>query len=289
MHKPILLFLDWDSTLTTTSTVPLLLSLSPYPPSTTPSELSALYAFAFAAHSSSYAPTASPRTTLTEEITYLNNLRDIERASIERCEQAGVWRGVTWQIVEDAAEKAIREGSVVLREGAERLIEEVLKRRGRVVVLSVAWSGRFISGCLRTAFGKKAEAVEVRANEIEEHGKLSRYFRAEGNGIWTCGDKARVLKEVVHEAKEVKTIYVGDSVTDLQCLTSVDVGISMGDESNGSELRELRRTLERLGVECQWVENSKASQDRSGVAKEQTGLWWADDFHDICNSAIYDK
>lgn len=289
MHKPILLFLDWDSTLTTTSTIPLLLSLSPYSPSTTPSELSALYASSFAAHSSSYAPTTSSRTTLTEEITYLDNLRDVERASIERCEQAGVWRGVTRQIIEDAAEKAIREGSVALREGAEMLIEEVLKRRGRVVVLSVGWSGRFICGCIRTAFGKKAETVEVRANEIEEDGKLSRYFRAEEGGIWTCGDKARMLKEVVQEAEEVKTVYVGDSVTDLQCLTSVDVGICMWDDSDGSEQRELRRTLERLGVECRWIKNSKASQKRNGVAEEQTGLWWAHDFHEICNSAIYDR
>lgn len=193
-----------------------------------------------------------------------------------------MWTGVTPQIIEDAADKAISEGSVVLRKGAGRLIEEVLKRRGRVVVLSVGWSGRFIRACLRTAVGMEAEAVGIRANEIEEDGKLSRYFGAEEDGIWTCGDKVRVLNEFVGVAEEVKMVYVGDSVTDLGCLTCVDVGICMRGEVEGSEQKELCETLKRSRIECKWILERKASEKGSDFAKDNACLWWAKDFHEIC-------
>ena len=142
-------------------------------------------------------PSPSSRITLSEEIAYLNSLRHVERASIERCEQVGVWRGVTPLVIEDAAVKTVREGTVVLRHGAGRIIEDVMMEKGRVVVLSVGWSARFISTVLRTALGKESKAIEVRANEIEEDGKLSRYFGAREGGIRTCGNKARVLREIL--------------------------------------------------------------------------------------------
>ena len=288
MPAPIILFLDWDSTLTTASTVPLLLSLSPTPPSTCPAELSAHYASALAVHSSSYAPSASSRNTLAQEVVYLDSLRGIERASIERCEEAGVWRGVSPQVIDDAAGEAIRGRSVVLREGAERVIQQGLNGRGRVVVLSVGWSAQFIRGCLLAAMGKEAEAVEIKANEIVEDRKLNRYFGAERGGIWTCADKARVLKEVVGKAKakakakEVRTVYVGDSVTDLECVTSVDVGICMRGEVEGTEQKELHGTLKRLAIECRWIVERKAGEQETGVWEDKVVLWWARDFHDIC-------
>ena len=288
MPTPILLFLDWDSTLTTTSTIPILLSLSPKSPSRSPADLSILYASSLAAHVSSYTPRANSRTTLVEEITYLNSLRDVERASIERCEEAGVWMGVTPQIIEDAAEKAVRERRVVLREGTGRVIEEVMKRGGRVVVLSVGWSGQFIRRCLRTTVGVEAEGVEIRANEIEEDGKLSRYFGAEEGGIWTCGDKARLLDEVGGRTKEVRTVYVGDSVTDLECLTCVDIGVCMTDKVEGREQKELCETLQRLRIKCTWILERKASEKGSGVAKDDVCLWWAKDFHEICEGLFLD-
>ena len=271
--------------MTTASTIPLLLSLPPTNSSLSPAELSALYASSLAAHNSSYVPNACSRTTLVAEVAYLNSLRDVERASIERCERAGVWREVTPQIIENVAEEAIRDGNVVLRPGARRLIQEVLKEKGRIVVVSVGWSRRFIHKCLRVAFGEESSAVEVKANEIGEDGKLDRYFEAEGSGIWTSGDKARLLKEVVGDAKDVKTIYVGDSVTDLQCLTLVDVGICIRGEGEGSEQRELLGTLDRLGIECRWVLEYKGIK-KGSTHNEEAGLWWAKDFQEICESKI---
>ena len=195
--------------------------------------------------------------------------------------------GVTPQVIEDTAVRAVGEGSVVLRPGAGRIIEEVLKVEGRVVVLSVGWSARFINACLQTALGREADAVELRANEIED-GKLSRYFGAEDGGIWTCGDKARVLKEGLRGAEARRTVYVGDSVTDLECLTNADVGICMRGEVGGSEQKELCRTLERLRIECRWILERKAGENGNAVA-EKVGLWWAKDFDEICEAGILDS
>ena len=191
-------------------------------------------------------------------------------------------------MIEGAAEKAIREGSVVLRPGAGRIVEEVLKSGGKVVVLSIGWSAWFISCCLRAGLGKEAKVVEVRANEIREDGNLNRYFGVDGGGIWTCGDKMRVLSEVIQDEKGMRTVYVGDSVTDLECLTRVNVGICMRGGETGSEQNSLCRTLERLKIECRCFLERKAG-DKGNAVAEEVALWWAKDFDEIYEAGILDS
>lgn len=59
-------------------------------------------------------------------------------------------------------------------------------------------------------------------------------------------DKERVFEELMRNAKEhsklTRSIYIGDSVTDLMCLLKADLGIVIGSNST------LRRVMKAFGV-----------------------------------------
>lgn len=341
----LLLFLDWDGTLTTHSTLPLIASIttqsstSPYPsPSdipntTTPrhhhhhhhhphpllTPLSQAYARSLAAHAATYAPAPPQRTTVAQELAYLDALRPTERASIERVEASGIFRRVTARDVDLAAVAAVRDGAVRLRAGVWSMLGGVQGVGGRVAVVSVAWSGRFVRGVLGAAckgYGGQGEEgegagvrvgdVQVRANEIEGggEGRLDRVFGAEEGGIWTAGDKERVMDDVVAEAaaggdcpsslrgalKTPRTVYIGDSPTDLACLLKADVGICIRDAAMSAEQRELQGTLERVGVRCLHVggfERGREGGEEEEEAGAGKGLWWARDFEEVCGSGVF--
>ncbi|KAK0509978.1 hypothetical protein JMJ35_007372 [Cladonia borealis] len=116
--RPLLLLLDFDSTLTLTSTIPLLLSLSTFPTlhPLLPA-LSSSYTSSLASHSASYHPKKESRKTVASELAYLTTLTPIEKNSISRLENAGVWKGVTRGRIEDVAKQAVKGGKVVLRKG----------------------------------------------------------------------------------------------------------------------------------------------------------------------------
>lgn len=244
-------------------------------------------------------------------------------------EEAGVFRGVTGRDVDGAAGESVESGEVVLRRGWEGCVRDVLGGaeagaedgreggKGKVSVVSVGWSARFIRGCLLRAaamrgdggrVGEMVRGLEIVANEIEglegeggSRGMLSRWFREDGGGIWTAGDKGRVVRWLIAEGNDegtgrgrMRTVYVGDSVTDLECLLLVDVGICVRDEPLQSGQGALREVLERVGVRCRWIgemehEHTGWGNQRveSGNGEREKGLWWARDFEEIRQSALF--
>lgn len=259
----------------------------------------------YRAHASAYRTPAFDRKTVTQELAWLESLRDMERKSVERAEAAGIIRNVGREDVRRGAEPAVSEGKVRLRKGWKSLIMEVLRRGGRVDVVSVTWSGTFVTTCLRSVAEGIEEPIEITnqgagvwANEIRggNEGRMDRYFENDGKegkgGIWTAGDKMRVMNELT--ALEIEgeiTVYVGDSTTDLQCLLSADVGVCIRNAGETSgEQRELEQTLRTLGVGCQWIGrmnpddlNPKPRQDASEIGNR---LWWATNFDEICQSPL---
>ncbi|KAL8683430.1 MAG: hypothetical protein Q9186_000583 [Xanthomendoza sp. 1 TL-2023] len=313
------LILDFDGTLTTTSTLPLIYNighrLNPSAPSW--QSISQAYMDDYNVHLSCYPLASSRRKSLSEELAWLQSLRDVERKSTERVEAAGVFRGVTKTHVDSAARKAVREGDVAMRRGWQRIVESVMMSKGKVAVVSVGWSGDFIRGCLRTAYeqsyeggGKgaripsKIDDVDICANEIlgGQEGKMTRHFpessMAGDGGIWTAKDKEMVMAEVLSkcaQGSEAKVVYVGDSPTDLACLLGADVGICIRNEgSTTAEQKLLDMTLNRIGVKSEWIGvmrldglEGKLRRNDTQIQEEHGKLWWAKDFEEIGQSVLF--
>lgn len=296
--SPLLLLLDWDSTLTTSSTLPLIASLATHPtPHPSLPSLSAAYAFDLDLHNAAYIPATKDRTTIAQELTYLSSLDTVERASIKRIESSGIWKGVSARDIDDAAAACFGAGSVRLRAGWSRAVGAVqASHGGRVGVVSVAWSGRFIRGVLGEAGrvegggGVVVGDVGVVANEIRGDGS----GRVEEGGVFTAGDKVRGMEGLVREGGDVGgeggrmepfTIYVGDSTTDLGCLLEADVGICIRDDILTGEQKALKETLTRLGVECLSIGRFSSMR---GAETGRRRLWWAGDFDEVCESGILD-
>jgi len=308
-QRPLLLLLDWDGTLTTTTTLPLIASIATFP--TIHPKLAALtkaYAEDFKAHDASYSPAKQDRVTIAQELHYLNSLLSVEKSSIERVEASGIFKDVGTGDIETAAADVVESRSITLRNGWARLVEVVQSSQGpgKVGIVSVAWSRRFISRvlalCGRMEGGADVHAgdVEIRANEIEgdASGRLERCL-GNGRGIWTAGDKVELMDGLVDAFmvmdsgrvdggvdRQPKVIYIGDSTTDLACLLKAEVGICVRDKPLGEEQRGLKETLVRIGVACLHVGKFvKRGRDVGGMGGRNR-LWWATDFHEVCESGI---
>ncbi len=308
-QRPLLLLLDWDGTLTTTTTLPLIASIATLPTiSPKLAALSKAYAEDFKAHDASYRPAKQERVTVAQELHYLNSLHSVEKSSIERVEASGIFKDVGTGDIETAAADVVESRSITLRNGWARLVEIVQSSQctGKVGIVSVAWSRRFIFHVLalyeRMEGGADVHAgdVEIRANEIkgDASGRLERCL-GNGRGIWTAGDKVEVMDGLVDAFmvmdsgrvdggvdRQPMVIFVGDSTTDLACLLKAEVGICVRDKPLGEEQRGLEETLERIGVACLHVgEFVKLGRDVGGMGGRNR-LWWAKDFHEVCESGI---
>ncbi|MCJ1456476.1 hypothetical protein MMC28_006837 [Mycoblastus sanguinarius] len=314
--RPILLLLDWDGTLITQSTLPLIASIATFPdihPAL--AGLSKDYSDDLKRHDETYRLKKNGRKTVGQELAYLDSLRGVERKSIERVEAAGIFKNVCTGDIDIAASGAVEASSITMRKGWARLCEVVQARPaekgvGEMGIVSVAWSRRFIAGVLGEMARRKGcreiwlGDVSVWSNEIAEDrsGRMDRYFSDEGGGVWTAGDKARILTEAVKrfaakieegkreetgEATDPLTLYIGDSPTDLACLLKADMGICVRDRTLTSEQKELNECLERVGVACGWVgEWKKDAMEVEHTDKKK--LWWARDFDELCESGLLD-
>ena len=282
--NPLLLVLDFDSTLTTTSTLPEFLSIpttvfhcaspsAPPNPTNAPPATADALAAAYVADLEHYNARNSPHSSLAAALAHHNGLRAIERASFLRGVEAFGSVGVTEEGIREAGKRAVRDGRVVVRRGVGGVVRR--GRRAQVHVLSVAWSPAWIHGVLEAA----GLGVDVVCNDVL-------LGEAGEQGLYVAADKLRCLRRLVSISEEGGeggrpwVIYVGDSVTDLECLLEADVGIVMRDEGAlGSEQRELREVVGRAGVGTYWV--GEFGEVQTG---EERVLWWARDFEEVVGS-----
>ena len=301
-NRPILLLLDWDSTLTTTSTLPLIASIATLPlihPSLP--ALTAAYTADLKRHDDTYIPAKRDRTSIDQELIYLSSLSAVEKASVERLEAAGIFKDVGANDIDVAAAACWDRESVTLPSGWRRMVESVL-RRGKVGIVSVAWSRRFIEQVLREADraaggeGGVGDEVAVVANDISGDGSggLDRWFG--GKRVWSAADKGAVMGEFVGEfasrsdgsgvGERPVVVYIGDSVTDLMCLVQADIGICIRDEVLTGEQEALREVLVRVGVECFSIKEFSRGLD--GLDGGGRRLWSAMDFEEVFESGVFD-
>jgi len=275
------LFLDWDGSITYHDTMSVLANigykkrrqLSDHDqrlPSIKPWEYFVqAYMSDYDKHVSTYNPTKLERKSVEQESAWLGSLEAVEKASVERVRDAGLFDCISVYDVEDAAKEAIQDRKVELREGWRELLCAPLRYPerctiSRVEIISVNWSERFIRECLKAKFAK--QCVDKTTNKfLEELPIFANQFIPENPEletsriIYTSTDKRKILQQrrstlplsnsVVHSDMSTLLVYIGDSATDFDCLLEANIGIVIQDDPLSSSQRELQETLQRTGFE----------------------------------------
>lgn len=282
-------FFDWDGTMTTADTLSVVASIGynkhrdqKLPPW---SYFTDAYLSDYKAHKAMHESKPGSSNSIEEFLEWQESLVEVERASVERVERAGIFANVTITDIDNAAKEAVQSRSVLLRPGLVSLIEKIQERGGSTTIISINWSARFIYSCLGSA--PEPQKVNIRANEIGSgsSAKLTRTFAGEDRGIWTARDKERMmLAELQAEPQQRNSVYIGDSPNDLSCLLLANVGICIRDNELNNEQSSLRELLHRFNIACQHI--GKYSHRRSTDYKSFKRLWWAKDFNEIRESAL---
>lgn len=263
-----IVFLDFDSTLTTSSTLPIIASIATYP-ETHPqlSRLSDAYSNDLKDFDRRYVPNEDIRYCIDDEARYLDRLYEVEQRSINRLQELGIFSGLVGdngrEHIEGVALQAVKGGNIALRAGWQDVLAQVLNTSS-VVIISVAWSMTFIRACLKAASSKayaellKIDDIAIYANEIvlDGSGRLRGLWPVdEERCILTASDKLSIMRLCLdnqvqrNSLRPIKqSVYAGDSTTDLLCLVHATLGICMRDEEPTTEQRQLAGTLQRLKV-----------------------------------------
>lgn len=219
----------------------------------------------YEAYKSTYKPIASERTNLPQELEYLSGFRKVDEKSMARVETAGIFNRISKSQFRSVGSKALKpEGELELRSGFSEIVELANKRKWHVYVLSINWSAAFIEGLL-----EKYPGVKVVANETTDDGRIIGPPEANGQTLSGPSDKLKALKGILGESGD-RTIYFGDSTTDIKCLLH-DRGIIMGAQDSS-----LLKTLHRIGMDVQSAKSESKTEN----------IYWANNFHEVLDGDV---
>ncbi|MCO5591032.1 hypothetical protein L7F22_045008 [Adiantum nelumboides] len=156
---------------------------------------------------------------------FLERLSEFELNSNTEAIRQGVFEGLN---LEDGWNAGC---DMVLREDCTHFLRQVSSNHNvNVHIVSVCWSKSFAKGALAK---EGLEHVEVHSNELITSGSCTSGDIKRVVG--TPFDKERIFEELMHStespSKSGRSIYIGDSVTDLLCLLKADMGIVIGSNS----------------------------------------------------------
>ncbi|KAK3336594.1 haloacid dehalogenase-like hydrolase-domain-containing protein [Cercophora scortea] len=258
-------------------------------------------------HVATYQPEQALRTTLDQELAFLESLRPVELASAERVVRAALFRDLTDSDFERFGREAFGNGlrggrlepetssgggsssslptaspAVTLRAGFRTFVDEVASRTDSSLgLVSVNWSQSFIEGVLGGEGKDKEDRFIKRVNRITAPtGVIEGPAELAGATLVTAQDKVDALRELLGQdqaggERQTCCVYIGDSTTDLACLMEASLGIVMADNEDS----RLLQTLGRLGYDVPHVSVWKAPEK----------LAWARDFDEILKSRIIDS
>jgi thiamine phosphate phosphatase / amino-HMP aminohydrolase len=253
------------------------------------------YVSDYKSHVSSYAPPASDRLCVEDEITFLRSQKHVETKSLGRINECALFRGISRDAFLEAGRQVVRDGTVKLRPGFQQLVRTALDKGRKVNVVSVNWSAAFIEGACGFAEGD----ISVYANEVRENdgtvlgpdllgsdddgsritGEEKKEEEEEkGRNLTNCCDKRDVMRAVLRNdtaAHDAPFFYFGDSTTDMECLLEATRGIVIAD----SEESSLIRTLRRIGKRVPHVRDAEADDQ----------VVWASDFHEVMASLEFGR
>ena len=282
--RPIHWILDWDGTITRRDTLDALVSIaaSAKPDSHVLEDwqrVSDAYISDYNDAIKKLAPGGELPKTIQNEKRLLLALSSVEQASLDRVSAAGIFAGLTRQLIEEGTKNLINSKNVELRKGFASFLDSAQKRpHDRLDLLSVNWSRQFIGACLRAA-DKPVQKSSICANELDgiegnmvSHGHISPKNDAEML-IISSADKLRYLNKLRDQPTSGRIVYIGDSWTDIECLLEADLGICIRDEPLGSSQKKLADRLQSLGVRCPHLSDWRHADESQVV--------WARDFTEI--------
>ncbi|KAK0668112.1 HAD-like domain-containing protein [Cercophora samala] len=293
-----IIIFDFDGTITTADTINTLASLptSHHPAEATEGheklweEIVEGYVADHAAHTKTYTPGAEGRTTLGEELEYLESLRGPEGVSIGRVSRGNLFKGLKREDFRGFGRRVVGDdddgegeggqegGKVRLRKGFGEFVEGCREQGWEIGVVSVNWSRDFIQGVIGEQCGG-VERVRVVANGIRyPEGTIEGPEELGREVMMTAGDKLRGMGLLSKEGRErKKVVYFGDSTTDLACLVEADLGVVVADEEEG----KLLVTLRRIGYGVPHV--GEYTREKDG---KKQGMVWARDFEEVIASGV---
>ncbi|KAI5795185.1 HAD-like domain-containing protein [Geopyxis carbonaria] len=262
------LLLDFDETLTEKDTISRLAAAaySLHSPSAPRIPPWSYFVQAYCADSASFSEKTQctfPETwtPIEKEICLLNSVLPVEKASIERIENGGVFKGLR-----PAELGKVAVETVDIREGFWKdMLQPAWENKVDVSVVSVNWSSVWIRETLRAAVSKESgdetlldSKLKIYCNDLVVDnngittGMFSRFFKEQNEGVWTVEHKYSVMQEIIKDvtAADGLVVYVGDSSTDLKCLHAADVGIVVGDK--------LDKLCEKIGIRL--IDGNKETQ-----------------------------
>ncbi|TAQ88881.1 hypothetical protein B7494_g2816 [Chlorociboria aeruginascens] len=229
------------------------------------------------------------RDTLEKEIDFQRSLREVEHRSFNRVSNSGIFKEVSQKNWEEAGMNLVRNGNVHIRRGFEEFTQSVMRANGNWGIVSVNFSSCFIRGVLRAGIGNDVDDIQILANYADKDGILrgpgsdrSQY----GSVMATSDSKLAAMKQLLRSWNldaSSRVVYIGDSGTDIECLTGIGtVGIVMSEDGESS----LMKTLRRIQIDVLHIEEYRFADM---LSRTKRLLYWARDFGEIIASPFWEN
>lgn len=204
------------------------------------------------------------RTCVKDEIRFLSGTKDVEEMSLRRVAETRIFQGLDDEVLSKAGRDAVSQGRVHIRDGFHDLLGLAEEKGWKVGVVSVNWSRAFIRGAL------SSHDIHVIANEPSSDGGIAGPTELPYGTMTNAREKHAAVEYLVGD-KGGRTVYFGDSTTDMECL--LDGGVVISDDGEST----LLKTLTRIGVDVPHV--------KERVSK----VMWAKDFREVMDSGVLNE
>ncbi|KAE9381365.1 hypothetical protein N431DRAFT_424928 [Stipitochalara longipes BDJ] len=276
--------LDFDGTVTTKDTISTIFKISVSVQACRGEHATVIrdnilseYSEDYSKHVNNCSPAKEDRKTLAEEVKYYQSLHGVENRSFERVSRSRIFSGISHNDWEVSGRSVVSNGEVAIREGFREFIETVERSGDSWGVVSVNFSSHFIRGVL-TGAGVESSNVDVLANQAGDDGIIQ---GPETREVMTTSDaKLAAMKAMLNTWRSrargqfSKIIYLGDSGTDIECLTEEGTtGVVIAADRKSS----LIETLNRVGVDVKHIDVYRDGREAT--------VYWARNFKEILSNS----